>query len=164
VDGIALRIRSRSTNLTFEEFYSREFKRVYRASWLLARNDHDALEATQEAFARAFARWRKLRNEDWAAGWVITTATNVLRRRARRVAETRAEDSSTPGPTGGAIDLQRALRRLPARQREALVLFYIGDLTVHAVADLMGVSDGTVKAHLSQGRSALKQGLEIGHV
>jgi RNA polymerase sigma-70 factor (ECF subfamily) len=150
--------------LSFEDFYRREFGRVYKAAWLLARNDEDALEAAQEAFARAFARWRRLRKVDWAAGWVITTALNFLRRRARTARPEPLAPRDVPEPAANAVDLQRALRFLPPRQREALVLFYVGDLPVQAVADLMGVGEGTVKAHLSRGRVALREGMEIRHV
>ena len=148
--------------MSFEDFYRIEFPRVYRAAWLLARNEHDALEAAQEAFARAFARWKRLGHEDWAAGWVITTALNLLRGR-RRSTPTEVDDH-VPPPTGNAVDLRNALRLLPQRQREAVVLFYVGDLPVHEVANLMCVSEGTVKAHLSRGRDTLREGLEVRHV
>ena len=150
--------------MSFEDFYRLEFARVYRAAWLLARNDHDALEAAQEAFARAFARWRRLRNEEWVAGWVITTALNFLRRRRKAEPPVSSRDRVVSEPSAAAVDLQRALRRLPARQREALVLFYVGDLPVHKVANLMGIGDGTVKAHLSRGRVALREEMEVRHV
>lgn len=150
--------------MSFEDFYRVEFSRVYRAAWLLARDEHDALEAAQEAFARAFARWKRLRNEDWVAGWVITTALNFLKRRRRPAPSQAVSTFDVAEPTATAVDLQRALRRLPPRQREALVLFYVGDLSVQAVAELMRVGEGTVKAHLSRGRVALRDGLEVRHV
>jgi RNA polymerase sigma-70 factor (ECF subfamily) len=159
VDGIQL-TGVKAIARTFDDFYRSEFSRVYRAAWLLARHDDDAMDATQEAFGRAFARWRRLSRHEWAVGWVITTALNVERRRRNSPPPAHTALSDTAGPTADAIDLQRALQRLPRRQREALVLFYVGDLTVHVAADLMGVSDGTVKAHLAQGRAALRQLLE----
>jgi RNA polymerase sigma factor (sigma-70 family) len=164
VDGIRLSVGVRGVGVTFDEFYRLEFGRVYRAAWFLARNEHDAREAAQEAFARALARWRRLQNEDWAVGWVITTALNLLRRQRREVPLDEHNDGDVAAPSGNAIDLQRALRKLPRRQREALVLFYVGDLSINAVANHMGVSEGTVKAHLSRGRDTLRAGLEIRHV
>jgi RNA polymerase sigma-70 factor (ECF subfamily) len=163
VEGIGLSAGVKGIGVTFEEFYRREFPRVYRAAWFLARHDHDALEATQEAFARAFARWRRLGGQEWVAGWVMTTALNLLRRRRREVPVAEPMETDAAAPTSNAVDLQRALHLLPRRQREALVLFYVGDLSVHAVATLMRVSEGTVKAHLSRGRQTLRDGLEIRH-
>ena len=161
--AISLTSGAQPLALTFDDFYRAEFPRVYRAAWLLAHHDEDALDATQEAFGRAFARWRRLRRHEWAVGWVITTALNILRRRGRSQPPGHAEPQRAEEPTADAVDLQRALRRLPRRQREAIVLFYVADLSTHGVADLMGVSDGTVKAHLAQGRQALKQLLEVRH-
>jgi RNA polymerase sigma-70 factor, ECF subfamily len=53
------------------------------------------------------------------------------------------------------VDLQRALRRLPRREREAVALFYLLDLAVADVADAMGVTAGTVKTLLHRGRRAM---------
>jgi RNA polymerase sigma factor (sigma-70 family) len=58
------------------------------------------------------------------------------------------------------VDLLRALRALPVRQREAAVLFYVADLPLHAVADAMGISDGAVKSHLARAREGLRVNLE----
>jgi RNA polymerase sigma-70 factor (ECF subfamily) len=160
VDGIQL-TGVKAIARTFDDFYRSEFTRVYRAAWLLARHDEDALDATQEAFGRAYARWRRLSRHEWATGWVITTALNILKRRPGPASGPHGPSSPAREPTPDAIDLQRALQRLPRRQREAVVLFYVGDLTIHVAADLMGVSDGTVKAHLAQGRAALRQLLEV---
>jgi RNA polymerase sigma-70 factor, ECF subfamily len=162
MDGIPVSIRTEAAAVNFEDFYRMEFPRVYRAAWVSARDEHDALDATQEAFGRAFARWSRLRRRDWAAGWVITTALNLVKRRAPRQSPVVDRRSHEPPSASDAVDLRRALAKLPARQREALVLYYIGDLPVAAVAELMGVSDGTVKAHLAQGREALRGLLEVG--
>lgn len=153
----------RSASLNFEDFYAHEFQRVYRAVWLMSGDEQAVADATQEAFARAFARWRRLADKEWAAGWVITTATNILRRR-RPPSPAADVDAEVEAPAAAAVDLQRALRRIPARQRKAIVLYYVGDLSVHSVAELMGVSDGTVKAHLAQGRDTLRGLLEVRHV
>ncbi|MGH2756795.1 MAG: sigma factor-like helix-turn-helix DNA-binding protein [Actinomycetota bacterium] len=58
------------------------------------------------------------------------------------------------------LDLTAALRILPHKQRTAMVLFYLGDLPVPQIAHLMQISEGTVKAHLAQGRRALRGSME----
>ena len=147
----------------FSDFYRTHFGRVYRAAWVVAGNNAVADEATQEAFSRAFARWRRLRDHDWAIGWVITTALNVAKKQSRiadRQLGIKAIDHATSGSSAASLDLRRAMAELPKRQRHALVLFYIGDMPVRAVAEAMNISEGTVKAHLAHGRTALRKRLE----
>lgn len=145
----------------FAEFYRAEFPQVYRAAFLLTSDRQAALDLAQEAFARAFARWRRLSREEWAGGWVMTTALNLAKHRGPEAPSTNAAGVSRPGPRSDRVDLVRALRFLPFRQRQALILHYVGDLPPHAVASVMGISEGTVKAHLAQGRAALRKKLEV---
>ena len=122
-----------------------------------------AHEATQEAFARAFARWRRLHDSPHPQAWVTKTAINITRRHFRR-RPLPATGAPTPGPTPDRVDVLTALRSLPDRQRQAVVLHYLTDSPVAAVAEVMGVSEGAVKAHLFKARAALRRGLEVGHV
>jgi RNA polymerase sigma-70 factor, ECF subfamily len=146
----------------FSEFYRAEFPQVYRAAFLFTSDRQAAFDVAQEAFARAFARWRRLSREEWAGGWVMTTALNLARRRRPETPEPGTRERVIePGPALERVDLVRALGGLPFRQRQALVLHYVGDLPPHAVAAVMNVSEGTVKAHLAQGRAALRKRLEV---
>ena len=147
--------------LTFEDFYAAEFDRVLNSAFAFSGDRDAATDATQEAFARAFARWRRLSRHEWVGGWVTTTALNVLRRRYRDAARSQfpVEERATHD-ANERIDLLRALRALPVRQREAAVLFYVADLPLHAVAEAMGVSDGAVKSHLARAREGLRVNLE----
>lgn len=125
------------------------------------------MDSTQEAFTRALMRWRRLRRHDWAGGWVMTTALNLCRRRARDPVPVGSDvEAASPVPEvrGERVDLQRALRALPARQRQAAILHYLGDLPVAVVADLMQISEGAVKSHLFAARSALRRSLEVSDV
>jgi RNA polymerase sigma-70 factor, ECF subfamily len=132
---------------------------------LLGRDEDVALEATQEAFAKAWARWRRLRDEEWIVGWLVKVALNEVRDLSRRAARRNATERQPERPQVDAdlLDLRVALLQLPRRRREALVLFYITDLSITSVAHVMDVSVGTVKAHLSQGREALRLRLEDRH-
>jgi RNA polymerase sigma-70 factor (ECF subfamily) len=148
----------------FSEFYRTEFAAVYRATYLLCDDTEVARDATQEAFARALERWRRLRDQPWAAGWVTTTALNVARRTKRRRHENLAigePDMREPGPDSALI--WTAIRALPRRQQEAIVLHHMSDLPVEEVGRLMKCSVNTVKTHLIRGRAALReQFLEVG--
>ena len=147
--------------LRFEDFYAAEFDRVLDSAFAFSGDRDAATDATQEAFARAFARWRRLSRQEWVGGWVTTTALNVLRRRYRDAARSRVPvEEKASHDAHGRVDLLRALRALPVRQREAAVLFYVADLPLHAVAEAMGVSDGAVKSHLARAREGLRVSLE----
>jgi RNA polymerase sigma-70 factor, ECF subfamily len=124
-----------------------------------------AHEATQEAFARAYVRWAKVSRGPFPEAWVTKTAMNVTRRHFGKRDATRlpAIDASAPAPSGDRVDVLTALRRLPERQRQAVVLHYLTDCPVSGVADLMGLSEGAVKAHLHKGRNALRNTLEVKH-
>jgi RNA polymerase sigma-70 factor (ECF subfamily) len=148
----------------FSEFYATSFRRVSSAVRAFCGDAEVAHEATQEAYARAYARWSRLRRAQWPQAWVTTTAFNLTRRhhRRRRSSEP-TEVAAEGGPTGDRLDLLGALRALPERQRRAIVLHYLLDLPVASVAELMGVTEGAIKAHLHKGRAALRGALEVRH-
>lgn len=122
-----------------------------------------AADALDEAFVRAIERWDRVRVLDAPSGWVWRTATNVARRRVRRgELERRAlrrrsagAAESGPGPTGDDVDLRRGLDRLSERQRTAIVLRYVVDLSQREIGTLMGIAEGTVAATLHQARARL---------
>lgn len=148
--------------LGFEAFYAAQYQRVFKAIYLSSGDRELAHDLTQEAFQRAFARWRRLSRHEWAGGWVMTTALNLLRkdrRRPREVSLDPARHDQRTSSTAVDQDLMKGLRALPHRQRTAVLLHYLADMPVRGVADAMGVADGTVKALLSQGRSNLEKRL-----
>lgn len=144
----------------FERFYMSEAKAVFDAVYLLCRDRALAEDATQEAFARAFERWDRLGVQPWVAGWVMTTAINVARRGLRRrppwpgTRESRNPDE--------AVDLWTAVRRLPRRQQEAVVLYYRMEVPVQEIGQILGCSEGTVRTHLARARAGLRTLLEGG--
>lgn len=153
----------RVLTLEFDDFFRVQYAPVYRAAFLSTGSREVAEDVSQEAFARAFARWRRLRNEPWAGGWVMTTALNLCKKHHKhRVSPPAASDTSatTAAGTEQALDLARALQRLPIRQRTATALFYLADLPLTQIAHVMQISEGAVKAHLAQARAALRGTLE----
>jgi RNA polymerase sigma factor (sigma-70 family) len=92
----------------------------------------------------------------------MTTALNLCKRSLRSqimesVASSKPGSDDTSSTIAGRADLVVALRRLPFRQREAVILYYLGDLPVETVAHLMEVTEGAVKAHLAQARRHLRE-------
>ena len=158
MDLIAASVGTRVT-ADFDSFYLAEYPNVFRAARAWTGEDQSALDATQEAFARAFARWKRLQSEEWRGGWVMTTALNICKKKRARTVE------GTPPYRGGdpfeRVDITTALQKLSERQRTAAVLFYIGDLPLDAVARLMDLSEGTVKSHLNRARQSMRSYLEV---
>ena len=149
----------------FESFYKVQYPHVYRAVYLATSDQDAAFDATQEAFKRAYARWWRLSRHDWAGGWVMTTALNAAKRAwrtsSREVSNEEVPADTIPAPTAQRVDIATALRELPPKQRTTTVLYYLGDQTIPAIANVMGVSEGTVKAHLAQARKKLRDALEV---
>lgn len=140
----------------FAELYDREFPAVFRSVLLACGDRQTAEDATQEAFARALVRWHRLEGHAWVGGWVTTTALNVARRQLRRRPDPPAQRGPDEGPEAEArMDVRAAIRALPARQQEAVVLHYLMDLSVTDTAAAMACDEGTVKTHLSRARTAL---------
>jgi RNA polymerase sigma-70 factor (ECF subfamily) len=83
---------------------------------------------------------------------------NAARRALRRRLQP-PELEAAPAMAEESLDLQQAIRRLPVRQQEAVVLYYGLDLTLDDVASAMGCRPGTVKAHLARARAALGEAL-----
>ncbi|MGA2037501.1 MAG: sigma-70 family RNA polymerase sigma factor [Acidimicrobiales bacterium] len=145
----------------FEEAFADLYRLAYRVSFRMLGDHGDAEDAAQEALARAHLHWARLKEHP--EGWVVRVTTNIsidrLRRR-RGPPTTRAEpvalvDIHLPER----VDLARALRRLSGRQREVVVLRYLADWPETDVADALGCSPGTVKAHASRGLAALRMHL-----
>lgn len=145
--------------------YRTEFPQVYKACFIATGSREAALDATQEAFKRAYARWRRLSRESWVGGWIMTTALNVCKRNARvwkrevPAGMVQAQSSKGRGSLDERLDLVAALQSLPFRQRQAAILFYLGDLPVSAIAEMMQLGEGTVKAHLSHARESIRRTL-----
>ncbi|MET8852064.1 SigE family RNA polymerase sigma factor [Amycolatopsis sp. NPDC004625] len=147
----------------FEAFYGRWAGPMTGQVYLVTGDLHEAQDAVQEAFVRAWDRRDKLDAARAPESWVRVTATRLAIsrwRRGRRAAEAwarwgRQATAAAGGPQPGGVALERALRTLPPRQRLIVALFYVCDLPVGQVAAETGVSVGTVKTQLSRGRAAL---------
>jgi RNA polymerase sigma-70 factor (ECF subfamily) len=149
----------------FEAFYLAHYGRLVSQLLAMLGDLAEAEDAVQEAFARASVRWRWLSAYDAPDAWVRRVAFNVARnslRRARsrmRAAERLPRPAAAPAPTAELLDVLAAMRPLPLRQREALVLHYVAGLPVEEIARQLRVPAGTVKSRLARGRAALARRL-----
>ena len=146
----------------FTGFYAASFQRLVGQLYAMTGDQAEAQDAVQEAFVRAWARRSKIDRAQAPEAWVRVTAWRIAAsrwRRARvgaRLMVLNARPESTEGPDPGRVAFVAALRKVPAEQRRALVLYHLCDLTVDQIAAETGVPAGTVKARLARGRTALR--------
>jgi len=153
-----------------EQLYAAHWRRLVRLAVLLLRDQGAAEEVVQDAFIAMHGRWRSLRDPDKALAYLRQTVVNrsrsALRHRGvveRYVArQSRAGELADPAD-GPALAGDRrtavldALRALPTRQREVLALRYYLELSESEIADALGISRGSVKAHASRGSATLRE-------
>jgi RNA polymerase sigma-70 factor (sigma-E family) len=150
--------------------YSEHYRALVRLAALLLRDVATAEEVVQDSFVALHGGWGRLRDTDKAVSYlrqsVVNRSRTVLRHRAvvDRNAPKPAPDM--PSAEHGAIALLErsavvaALRTLPPRQREALVLRYYGNLSEAQIAEAMGISQGAVKSHTARAMIGLRTVLE----
>lgn len=142
----------------FEAWYLSEHPRLLAALTWVSGDPELALEATDEAFARALERWSRVRAMDSPGGWLYRVGLNLIRRHARRAADERRavgahwRPDHLPAPAG---EVWAVVQDLPPRQRVAVVLRYLLDLREREVAAVMGISPGTVASTLAAARTRL---------
>src|SRR5439155_21963822 len=116
------------SELGFEEFFQAEYSDLVRSLYLLTANMGEAEELAQEAMARAYERWDRVKVMGSAAGYVYRTAVNLNRKRVRHLAvrARRILALASRGREGSEVethmDFAAALASLPAGQREAFML------------------------------------------
>lgn len=148
-----------SDSRDFAGFYDSEREAMARALLIIGGDAEAACDAVAEAFSRAFERWPRVSAMDSPMGWVYRVALNDLRRRMRRRAHERlllrrVHVEIVP-PADIDPELWAAVAALPPRQREAIVLRYVGDLTEREVATVLGISEGAASNALTAARRRL---------
>jgi RNA polymerase sigma-70 factor (sigma-E family) len=146
----------------FEEFYTAARDHCLRVVLISVGDRHLADDLVAEAFTRAWASWRKVRGHPAPRAWVVRTALNMhvsWWRRRRREVTLGSQDDAVAASHYSGLDssLVTALRRLPARQREVIVLRLLLDLDTATTARTLGIPSGTVASHLHRGLAALRR-------
>ncbi len=147
----------RSFELAFDGLY----RLAVRVAFRILGDRGDAEDVAQETLARAVLRWSRL--HEHPEGWVTRVASNLAidrqRKRQRRLQIPTGPIRVVDEFDAEREDLVRALRRLPRRQREVVVMRYLGDLSESESARALGCSVGAVKTHASRGLAALRRHL-----
>jgi RNA polymerase sigma factor (sigma-70 family) len=145
----------------FGDFYAARKDLVFRVLLAAGGDRLLAEDAAAEAFARAYARWSKLRDHPDPTAWVIRTGLNAQRtwwRRLRReVLGPPPHRSLPPAEPGGiSAEVRAAVAALPRRQREVVALRLVADYSGEQVARLLGISTSAVGAHLHRALARLR--------
>ena len=150
----------------FDEFYAGSVRRVSGYVYALTGDRAETEDLVQEAYARAWQQWARVREHGDPEAWVRTVAYRVRVSRWRRLtAGMRAHRRHGAAPDVPELSVDyvaiiSALHRLPAAQRRAVVLHHLVGLSVEEIAAETDVPTGTVKSRLARGRAVLAQLLD----
>ena len=129
----------------------------------MLKNESDCEDAVQTAILTAYEKLGTLKNEDFFKTWLVRILINVcnkqLNERKRFVDIQEYMETSTV-TTEINIDVKIALRQLPVKIREVVVLYYMEDFSVIEIKNILHIPEGTVKSRLSKGRELLKLSLQ----
>lgn len=153
----------------FREYVAARHRALLRTAYLLTGNAADAEDLLQAALAKTFIAWDRIEDRAAVDGYVrrAMVNTHISWWRRRRVEEYPTDDIPDQAVADHAVasDLQatlrRAIDRLPQRMREAVVLRYYEDMTEAEVAEVLGISLGTVKSTVSRAVAKLRTEPEL---
>ena len=174
--------------MTLQKYHRADFERwiqshreaLYRRAYQLTRNAADAEDLVQETFLRACARWEQLMREETTVAWLIAVQRNVFINdyRKKRLRPNFCEWTEDALPRGGTLCavraesaqsaaerqmesrvLVQAIRALPAKYREAILLADFDQLSYEEIAQRTGKPIGTVRSRIARGRKRLQRSL-----
>jgi len=152
--------------VSFDDFYSEEHRRVYRSLLLLTGSREEAEDLMHDAFVRIFERWDRVHAMASPGAYLYRTALNLHHRRLRRAWRRSSQSpQDSPGPDSTALravartDVLRALKALPAQQREALILVDFLDMSPKEAAETLRIHPDAVRARVHRARARMREGL-----
>lgn len=150
------------TNEEFAKIVTDTAAVMYRVSKSILKSDEDCEDAVQEAIAKAFSKLWSLKNDSYAKTWLIRIVINecysILRKKKNSFYN--EEITLEEADSNDYSELYKALNELPADYRVTVVLYYIEGYSVKETAQILKVTEGTVKSRLSRGRKKLRGFLE----
>ncbi len=154
----------------FEAVYREHAGRVYALCLRMTADAAAATELTQDVFVRAWEKLESFRGESAFGSWLHRLAVNVVLM-ARRTADRRGEDelsddeasgpapATTPRDHALVMDLEAAIASLPPMARQVLVLHDIEGYEHAEIGAMLGIAEGTCKAHCFRARRLLRERL-----
>ncbi len=152
-------------------------KGVHSLVWRKIGDFHTAQEITQDAFLKAYQKLGTLKNHNQFPGWLYVIAANLCAdwfrknplpeqsleiTEANEVAQVSysrymAEQQATDADESRREIVKKLLQKLPESERTVMTLYYLGEMTINAISEFLGVSPNTVKSRLSRARNRLKK-------
>ncbi|GAB3818460.1 SigE family RNA polymerase sigma factor [Tessaracoccus terricola] len=153
----------------FDGFLRQRSARLWRAAWLLTGDSQHAEDLVQTALVKTYGKYKSMNDDDHFEAYVRKTIYRTFcswwRRRSWRgefaVAEPREDSGLSVADPELSVDVARALEELPRMQRSVVVLRYFEDRPVSEVAELLGISQGTVKSYAHRACESLRGSLHI---
>ncbi len=148
------------------DLYVASYARLVGVLSVAAGSRAEAEDVVQEAFVRLLPEWHRVSRFDDPEAWVRKVAFRLLwrrlRRRRRDEAPLATNEKATDGLSTDRVDIARAVATLPLQHRQVIVMHYLLDMSVEAIAGELEVRTGTVKSRLARARTRLGPLLQDG--
>lgn len=155
---------------TFDAFYRRHYQRVLAVSVAVVGDRDRGVDVAQDAFIALQRRWSTVSGYDRPDLWVRRAAINrglSWRRRVgselRALTRLAARPATESDAAGHSDDVWAVVRDLPRAQARVVVLVFVGDLTLEAAAEALGIATSTAKTHLQRAKRTLATRLREEH-
>ena len=154
----------------FDELVERWYGPVWKYIRRVSGSDDAARDVAQDVWLRVLRGIGRVRDGSKLRPWLFGIARRALMDRLRHQYGTPVDaevdlaalpaDVYSNGPEDDIVAMERELARLPVIEREVLTLFYLRELSLTEVADVLAVPVGTVKSRLFRARRQLRRGLD----
>lgn len=164
----------RGERAAFKELYALYAPRIYALALRMSADREAAADLTQEIFMRT---WEKIGSFAFKSGfytWLHRLAVNLILRKGHKLKEVAGREQELEAEQGyeaaedrgqerleSRVDCERALHKLPDQPRKVFVLYAMEGYSHREIGQLMGISEGASKAHLSRARTLLKRELKL---
>lgn len=146
----------------FEQLYYRYNDIIYRSAYLTLHSVEDAKDAVQNVFVRVYKSIGKFRFNSQFKTYLYRILMNVcIDIKKKRSMHFLPQEQIEMSKNDSRLDLEKAISCLPDRMRECFILFAVEDIKQSEIANILGISEGTVKAHISQAKQKIKFILNI---
>lgn len=157
-----------------EELYETHAKTVYWAAYSVSRNSNSAKDAVQNVFLNALRHIETLEglSAEQRRAWLyragVNSSIDILRRNKRSIPTEDAGYAVADPAQGPEVltesketsnEVQKAVRALPKKYREPIMLYYFAELDYKKIAVLLQMNEGTLKSRMSRGRELIKKQL-----